>query len=87
MALIYKKIDAIITLESNTRKVKVLHAHSNEAIPGIASNNVKGTKIMQTIELMLPNEAYILGIAIDEEEGILALTSTEGLMYFYKYST
>jgi hypothetical protein len=43
--------------------------------------------VLQTIELHLPNEAYILGAALNEEDGMLAVTSTEGLMYFYKYST
>ena len=67
--------------------IKVLSAQSNKAIPGISHESQAGTNIMQTIELHLPNEAYILSAAINQEQGMLALTSTEGLMYFYLYSS
>jgi hypothetical protein len=59
---------------------------SNQAVPGIAQDTKNHTIVLQTIELHLPNEAYILSAAMNEQDGILAVTSTEGLMYFYKYS-
>jgi hypothetical protein len=60
---------------------------SNQAIPGIAQDSIGRTRVLQTIELHLPNEAYILSAAMNEQDGLLAVTSTEGLIYFYKYST
>lgn len=44
------------------------------------------TNVLQTIELHLPSEAYILGAAMNEDDDILAATSTDGILYFYKYS-
>ena len=86
-ALVYKKIDAVIILETNKRSINLLSAMSNQAIPGISSGTSQANKLIQTIELPLPNQAYILSATMNEEDGIIGLTSTEGLIYFYKYNS
>jgi len=86
-ALVYKKIDAVIILETNKRSINLLSAMSNAAIPGISSGTSQANKLIQTIELPLPNQAYILSVAMNEEDGMIALTSTESLIYFYKFNS
>jgi len=83
----YKRIDAMIIMENSVRKLRVIKALSNWAIPGMFEEVASPkTNVLQTIELHLPSEAYILGAAMNEEDDILAATSTDGILYFYKYS-
>ena len=57
---------------------------SNEAIPGISKNNAV-TKVVNSVSLPIPHHStYILSMAFNEDEGVLALCSTEGLIYFYR---
>ena len=57
---------------------------SNEAILGISKNKAS-TKIVQQIDLPIPSRsAYILSMAFNEKDSILAICSTESLVYFYR---
>ena len=83
-AILYRRTDTFITLEEKKRCVKFISAMSNEAIPGIAKSHAV-TKVTQSVKLPIPNAtSYIISMAFNESDGILALCSTEGLIYFYE---
>jgi len=50
---------------------------SNKAIPGLSNNNEQSIKISQKVTVPLKGAAYILSVAFNEKDKILALCSTE----------
>lgn len=57
---------------------------SNKAIPGLANYNEQSIKMTQKVTLPLKGSAYILSVAFNEKDKILALCSTESLIYLYR---
>lgn len=84
-ALLYQATDTFITLEAKAKHVKFLSAMSNQAIPGLSNHHEMSIKMTQKIALPVSaSNIYILSAAFNEKDKILALCSTESLIYFYR---
>lgn len=83
-AILYHATDSFITLEHQARSVKFISAMSNQAIPGIASKTRQTTKVNEQIHLPASGSNYILSVAFNEKDRVVALCATDGMMYFYR---
>lgn len=57
---------------------------SNQAIPGLSSSATQYTKVHQKVNMPIPGPSYILSVAFNEKDKIMALCSTDSLIYFYR---
>ena len=78
---IYKKYDKLIIFESGSNHLKIANAHSEI----VASNQALGIKSNETIRLKSNENTknYILHCCINEIDGVIALTSSFGWIYFF----
>jgi len=56
---------------------------SNQAIEG-GVDTVAYSKLKQTLSMPFQNNCYILSVALNEAEGMIAFSTTESLIYFYR---
>ena len=83
-AILYHGTDTFITQEQKTKSVKLLTAMSNQAIPGLQSSTKQLTKVVQKVKLPNEGPSYILSVAFNEKDKVIALCSTEAFIYFYR---
>ena len=76
-SLINMKTDSFLTLENRSKKIKILTAMSNQAIQGISTNMTTHTEVVETIQPPFKADSHILSMALNEEDQLIALTTTE----------
>lgn len=57
---------------------------SNQAIPGLSNSTVQSTRMVQKVHMPIAGPSYILSIAFNEKDKVIAMCSTESLIYFYR---
>ena len=83
-AILYHQTDTFITLEHQAKSVKFVTAMSNQAIPSLASKTRQSAKVKETIHLPIAGQNYVLSVAFNEQDKIVAVCCTDGQMYFYR---
>jgi len=76
----YKKSDILLVLEQGQRNVSLTSAYSDLNCADEPNSIVKQGKITP----ILAKKQFILSLAHNESEGTVALTTTQGLIFFYQ---